>query len=150
MRQRVLYILSVVLVGAVLVVTGCSGSALPVDSQAVANEPASRLSGHVLVWSHDTSAKSLTAVLPAFNHEYSNVHVDVEMTGARMTTRFMLALAGGVGAPDVMDFFGYDAHHYIATGRLSDLTDVASKYRLDFPPSVWNACVAQGRVYAVP
>ena len=116
----------------------------------MSNQPPAQLTGYIVVWSHDTSAKSLTAILPAFNRLYPHVKVDVQMTGARMTTRFMLALAGGVGAPDVMDFSGYDAHHYIATGRLTDLTNVAAKYQPNFPASVWNACVTRGRVYAVP
>ena len=131
-------------------IAGCSNLNRIADTRPVADDSPQQLRGTVTVWSHDTSAKSLTAILPAFNQQYPHVHVEVQMTGAKMATRFMLALAGGVGAPDVMDLSGYNAHHYIATGRLADLTGVAAKYQSDFPASVWNAVTWHGHVYGVP
>jgi lactose/L-arabinose transport system substrate-binding protein len=143
-------ILSAFAAGAMIASSGCSKTP-PVDqSLTVPNKPPQQLQGDVVVWSHDTSAKSLTAILPAFNKRYPHVKVHVIMTGARLKTRFMLALAAGVGAPDVMDMSDYDAPRYIATERLTDLTTVAAKYQQDFPASVWTPCTSHGHVYGVP
>ncbi len=62
----------------------------------------------------------------------------------------MLSIVAGVGAPDVSQLQNTDAPYYIATGRLTDLTSVAGKYRAEFPAAVWNSCVLNGHVYAVP
>lgn len=117
---------------------------------AVAVVPASEVKGNVTVWSWNIAAKSLQQLVPAFEKRNTNVHVSVDMTGARMTTRLMLSLASGVGAPDVSQFELSDAPRYIATGKLADLTPVAAKYRSQFPAYLWDNCMMNGKVYAIP
>jgi lactose/L-arabinose transport system substrate-binding protein len=107
-------------------------------------------SGDITIWSWNIAAKSLNHLVPAFNRHYPAVKVDVDMTGARMQTRLLLALASGVGAPDISQFELTDAPRYIATGRLADLTPVAAKYRSLFPASLWDNCTRNGRIYAIP
>ncbi|HEY3267287.1 MAG TPA: sugar ABC transporter substrate-binding protein [Armatimonadota bacterium] len=119
-------------------------------SSAVAVVPASQLHGNVTVWSWNIAAKSLQQLIPGFEKRHPNVHVAVDMTGARMTTRLMLSLASGVGAPDVSQFELSDAPRYIATGKLADLTPVAAKYRSMFPAYLWDNCMMDGKVYAIP
>ncbi len=112
--------------------------------------PAGRLQGAITVWSWNTAAKSLQKLAPVFEGKQPAVKVNVDMTGARMQTRLMLSLASGVGAPDVSQFELTDAPRYIATGRLTDLTPVAAKYKSLFPASLWDNCTWKGRVYAIP
>ena len=83
----------------------------------------------ITVWSWNIAAKSLQHLAPDFERKHPAVKVNVDMTGARMQTRLMLSLAAGVGAPDVSQFELTDAPRYIATGRLTDLTPVAAKYK---------------------
>jgi lactose/L-arabinose transport system substrate-binding protein len=106
--------------------------------------------GAITVWSWNIAAKSLQKLAPQFERTQPAVKVDVDMTGARMQTRLMLSLAAGVGAPDVSQFELTDAPRYIATGRLTDLTPIAAKYRTMFPTSLWDNCTMNGRVYAIP
>ena len=111
---------------------------------------AERLQGDITVWSWNIAAKSLQHLAPDFERQHPAVKVNVDMTGARMQTRLMLSLAAGVGAPDVSQFELTDAPRYIATGRLTDLTPVAAKYKTMFPASLWDNCTWHGRVYAIP
>jgi len=114
------------------------------------NLPADQLRGNITEWSWNIAAKALKHLTPDFNREYPHVRVNVDMTGARMEARVLLALAAGVGAPDVTQFQISDAQRYIATGKLLDLTPVAMKYRDRFPRKLWNNCVRDGRVFAIP
>lgn len=116
----------------------------------VTSAPGSAPKGDVTVWSWNIAAKSLQQLVPAFEKRQPGVRVNVDMTGARMTTRLMLSLASGVGAPDVSQFELSDAPRYIATGKLADLSPVAMKYRAQFPAYLWDNCTMDGKVYAIP
>jgi lactose/L-arabinose transport system substrate-binding protein len=120
----------------------------PIDPARL-REPA-QLQGAIDVWGWNIAAKSLRSLTPAFQNRYPRVHVNVEMSGANMQTRFLLSLSAGTGAPDVMQLQAYESPRYMATGRMSDLTAAAAKYQKQFPPSSWANCVHEGRVYAVP
>jgi lactose/L-arabinose transport system substrate-binding protein len=124
-------------------------SSAPVKTP-VTQLPAGRVHGQITVWSWNIAAKALQDITPAFEQRFPRAEVDVDMTGANMQTRFMLSLAAGVGAPDVSQLQLTDAPHYIATGRLADLTPVAAKYQSMFPPSRWADCTLNGHVYAIP
>ena len=106
--------------------------------------------GQVEVWSWDIAAKSLNALVPAFNTHHPNISVNVNMTGANMPARFFLSLSSGVGAPDISQIEIREAPRYSATGQLTDLTEVAAKYRDAFPASFWANCEYDGRLYAIP
>ena len=128
---------------------GCAQTT-PGGGSPVIEVSASQVHGDITAWSWNIAAKSLQDLTPAFEQHDPGVHVTVDMTGARMTTRLMLSLAAGVGAPDVSQLQCQDAPHYSATGRLADLTPVAAKYRTMFPASLWDSCTLNGKVYAIP
>jgi lactose/L-arabinose transport system substrate-binding protein len=110
-----------------------------------------KVKGRVNVWAWNIAAKALNKLAPEFEKTHPAVDVRVDMTGARMQSRLLLALASGVGAPDVSQFELNDALRYIATGRLADLTPVAAKYKDRFPANLWKNCVNKdGKVYAIP
>jgi lactose/L-arabinose transport system substrate-binding protein len=124
------------------------GAVLPLDPSKL-RDP-TQLHGRVNVWGWNIAAKSLKSLTPAFQARYPHVEVSVEMSGANMQTRFLLSLASGTGAPDVMQLQAYESPRFIATERMADLTAVAAKYEKRFPPSSWANCVYEGRVYAIP
>jgi len=132
------------------IVAGCAPSMSDRDTAPITEMAYGQAHGDITVWSWNIAAKSLQAMIPAFERANPGVKANVDMTGARMSTRFMLSLAAGTGAPDVSQLQMTDAPHYIATGRLADLTPVAGKYRSMFPPSLWDNCTMNGRVYAIP
>lgn len=108
------------------------------------------LSGKLNVWSWNIAAKALQKLIPLFNRQYPHVSVNVDMTGANLQARFLLSLAAGVGAPEVSQLQFTDAQKYAATGRLTDISRVASKYAADFPESRWRGSTRDGRVFAIP
>lgn len=109
-----------------------------------------KLRGDLRVDAWNIAAESLSAQLPAFNKSFPDVHVDVNMTGALLPARLMLALSAGVGAPDVTVLQYQDVLRFAATGQLSDLTQLATRYRDVFPENVWKDCTHDGRVYGIP
>ena len=126
-----------------------AASDTPIDSAKLAD--CEHLHGHVTAWGWNIAAKSMRSLVPDFQKRYPNVDVNVEMTAANIQTRFLLSLAAGTGAPDVMMVQLHEAPRYIATGRMADLTAVAAKYQKAFPPSAWANCTgADGHVYAIP
>ncbi|MEO7716055.1 MAG: sugar ABC transporter substrate-binding protein [Capsulimonas sp.] len=144
------WLAAALLVTAVIGAVIHSATRLPAAASApLAALPADQVSGDVTVWSWSPAADSLEAIKPGFQKRDPNVHVHI-VTGARMITRLMLSLSAGVGAPDVTQLQRSDAPHYIATEQFEDLTPVAQKYQALFPKSVWNDCMLNGRVYAIP
>ena len=126
-----------------------AASRRPIDPGKLADPQ--KLHGHVTAWGWNIAAKSMRSLVPDFQKRYPNVDVNVEMTAANIQTRFLLSLAAGEGAPDVMMVQLHEAPRYIATGRMADLTAVAAKYQKDFPPAAWANCTgADGHVYAIP
>ncbi len=133
-----------------LALAGCTSkssvNAPPLTTQQ-AQQP---VKGDITVWSWNIAAKALQDIAPSFERANPGTRVHVDLTGAEMQTRFMLSLAADVGAPDVSQLQITDAPHYMATGKLADLTAVAAKYQSDFPASRWAECVMNGHVYAIP
>jgi lactose/L-arabinose transport system substrate-binding protein len=153
-KSRLFTITAATLCLVALAVVGCGNG--PNDNSSTAltslssNSDLSQTHADITVWSWNIAAKSLNQLLPAFNQTTPNVKVTVLQTQARMQTRLMLSLAAGVGAPDVSQLQATDAPHYMATHQLLDLTSVAERYKSQFPPSIWNGCTDDGRVYAIP
>jgi lactose/L-arabinose transport system substrate-binding protein len=108
------------------------------------------LRGRITVWSWNIAAKSLMSIVPEFRKRYPNIEMNVEMTGAQVQTRLLLSLSAGTGAPDITQLQSHEAPRYTATGRLTDLTAVAAKYKDAFPAASWSNCVHEGKVYAIP
>lgn len=104
----------------------------------------------VEVWSWDIAAFSLDGLVPAFTKDRPGVDVWINRSGANMQSRFLLSLAGGVGAPDVCQLQEREAGKFTATGRLFDLTEHASRYEDDFSPAFWASCQYDDKTYAIP
>lgn len=148
-RNRTRYPIRLLLLCLLLLAAGCSES----DTQEPVTtllQSSSALHGSITVWSWNIAAKALIHATPDFERQHPGVHVDVEMTGARMQTRILLALAAGVGAPDVASIQQTDIPYFISTRQFTDLTPVAEKYRDMFPASAWNNCMLNGHLYAIP
>jgi len=133
-----------------LLFVGCSDSTNEDSSGQIVKPQPEQIHGNLDVWSWNIAAESLKGLTPAYQAGHPHVKVHVDMTGADMTMRFMLSLAAGTGAPDVSQLQMIDVPHYIATGCLADLTQVAAKYKDSFPSSLWDTCAPHGHVYAIP
>ena len=106
--------------------------------------------GKIEIWAWNIAAASLQKLIPPFQQRYPNVDARVTMNGTNMQSRFLLSLSAGVGAPDVSQLQLTDALFYAQTGRLADLTSLATKYKEQFPASFWGNCISDGKVYAIP
>lgn len=113
-------------------------------------QDASELRADLQIWAWNIAAASLNMLTPAFAQTHPGCNIHVNMTGANMQSRFLLSLAAGVGAPDLMQLQVREAPRYAITGKLTDLTEVAGKYAQAFAPSFWKDCVCDGRIYAIP
>jgi lactose/L-arabinose transport system substrate-binding protein len=102
------------------------------------------------IWSWNVAALALKSLTPPFEQQHPKVSIYINMSGADPGARFLLALASGVGAPDVVQLQATEAERYTPTERLTDLTALAGKYEKDFVPAFWQSCVHDGKVYAIP
>lgn len=118
-----------------------------IGRQAAARTGTSR----VEAWGWNIAGLSLQALAPDFEKRHADVEMDVKMSGTAMQSRFLLAMASGRGAPDVMQLQEREAGKYTDTKRLADLTPWAARYEKDFPPSFWQSCVdSEGKVVGIP
>jgi lactose/L-arabinose transport system substrate-binding protein len=108
------------------------------------------VSGNLEIWSWNIAAESLKHLIPEFERQNPGIHVNVNMNGARMQSRLLLALSAGVGAPDISQLQLVDAPRYTYTGALTDLTSAAARYKELFPSPQWNNCIYNGKIYAIP
>lgn len=120
---------------------------LPYVGRTKASQPGR---ARVEVWGWNIAAKSLMSLAPTFEARRPDVEMDVKMSGTAMQSRFLLAMASGRGAPDVMQLQEREAGKYTETRRLADFTAWAAKYERDFPASFWQTCVVDGKVHAIP
>lgn len=102
------------------------------------------------VWSWNIAAMALDAVSPEFEAEHPELDVRVERNGTLLQSRLLLSLAGRTGAPDISQLQEREAAKFTTTGRLVDLTEMASQYEEDFPAAFWQSVVVDNRVYGVP
>ncbi len=104
----------------------------------------------VEVWGWNIAAESLDLLVPEFERENPGIDVRVVRSGANLQSRFLLGMAAGVGAPDVGQMQEREAPKFTPSGRLMDLTDLASAHADDFAEAFWKSCLYEGRVYALP
>ena len=102
------------------------------------------------VWSWNIAAMSLDQFSDEFEEENPDTDIFVNRNGTNMTSRLLLSLAGGVGAPDVSQLQEREAGKFTATGTLADLSEYADQYADDFSPAFWASCQHDGKTYAIP
>lgn len=128
--------------------TGAAWTDEPLRVDLTANPAA--ITGDVEFWGWNIASASLEKLRPGFNQEFPNCAIHINSGGESVQSRFLLSLAAGVGAPDIAQFQCREVLRYSSTGKLADLTEVAGAYASAFPPSFWENCVYQGRLYAIP
>jgi lactose/L-arabinose transport system substrate-binding protein len=102
------------------------------------------------IWGWNIAGASLSSLAPEFEARRPDVNIDVTISGTAMQSRFLLSMASGRGAPDIMQLQEREAGKYTNTGRLAEFTSWAAKHEKDFPASFWKSCLFEGKVYAIP
>ena len=103
------------------------------------------------VWSWNTAALALMTTTDSFEAAHPDIGVAVEQNGTMLQSRLLLSLVAGKGGPDVAQLQEREAMRFSSTGRLADSERLGGESTpTDFPPSFWNSCVYDGKVYAVP
>src|SRR5258708_35649163 len=83
---------------------GCSTERTPAivsNIRTSESSAAEHIHGAVEIWSWNIAAERLTHLIPEFERRHPGVRVNVNMNGARMQSRLLLALSAGVDAPDI-------------------------------------------------
>ncbi len=136
------------------------------NNAAAASEGSKRLT--LLLWnippkgSMDVEQKANREVFDLFLKKHPHIDVKtlvpLKIQGAGAEGNQFLAVAGGM-APDVFDLYGRKVGDYIDQGFLAPLND---RFRRDFkdqgkdyygveaPDKVWELCIKDGSIYAVP
>lgn len=127
------------------------GSAPPTTSSYKLPQTSSQEEGAVTVWAWNIAAKSLNALVPAFNKIYPNIKIQVlEIPYDEANNKFRLAMNSGSGFPDVWTSEGPVTGEYIQRGALLDITDKALPYKNDFVNYKWAEVTRGSRIYALP
>lgn len=146
-RGALCLVLVVAIVTAIQVVPGMTFG-VPQPAPRPAGEPPRNTK--IEVWGWNIAGQALGLLEPEFERTHPDSDLVLKVVGTQMQSRFILALTSGRGAPDVMQLQEREAGRYTRTGRLADITQWAAKYEHDFPPSFWDSCVVDGKVYALP
>lgn len=109
------------------------------------------LKGEITMWAWNGDSLKKW-VLPVFNEEYPDIKVNIVTIPSEEVHQKMLAcLAAGAGAPDVSLMQGDEIQKFIHYGGLTDLTDLISPHKNDFPIyKIVNNTGPDGRIYGVP
>jgi lactose/L-arabinose transport system substrate-binding protein len=124
----------------------CTGTYCPAADSSQGATPRTRID----IWSWNVAAKCLSAAVPGFERKYPYIDANVVQSGTMLQSRLLLSLISGVGAPDVTQLQCAEVPYYVASGRLTDLTDLARPYEKQFAKPPWANCVHEGRIYAIP
>lgn len=104
----------------------------------------------ISAWGWNIAADSLDSLAPGFEAEHAEIDIRITRSGANMQSRFLLSLAGGVGAPDICQLQEREAQKFTSTHRLADLTGYARSYAKEFAPAFWASGQHEGHTYAIP
>ena len=145
-------ILSAVLLGAALLVTGCGGG----DDGASKGSSGGGGVVNITLWhgQNQSAQKTIESLVDEFNRSHPDIKVDAE-TGApadNLYSKITAALAGG-SYPDVSYQFGPNVASLARSPKAADLTDAVKGAGWnwdDFFPAAREAVTIDGRVRAVP
>ncbi|WP_312173195.1 ABC transporter substrate-binding protein [Microbacterium sp.] len=140
------------LIGATLVVAGCSGSSGDPEAVGETLDPDEKVTLNFTYWGNDVRAEMYDEVLAAFAEQYPNITVNTSfMTFAEYWEKRQTEAAGG-GLPDVMQFSDRYLRQYAENGLLSDLSPyLGDTIRVDaLPDTLLGAGELDGRTLAIP
>ncbi len=109
-------------------------------------------SGKVVVWTWDAGDKSLALNMEAFQAEYPDITIEVQvMSNKDVYQKMLLGLsAGGEGLPDVATIETSNLAQYVALGGLMDLTEKTAPYVDIMNSYKWADATLDGKIYAMP
>lgn len=102
-------------------------------------------------WAWTEHVAAARALEPIFEDLYPHIDLQVVDYGPwDLHDKLLIALAAGVGAPDVALLVQRRFDDYIATGKLLDLTDRFGHLQDQYPESMWAIVEEDGRVWGMP
>jgi lactose/L-arabinose transport system substrate-binding protein len=109
-------------------------------------------SGKIVVWTWDAADKSLALNMEAFQSEYPDIEVEVQIMGNKdLYQKMLLGLsAGGEGLPDVATIETSNLAQYVSLGGLMDLTEKTAPYVDKINSYKWIDATLDEKIYAMP
>ncbi len=109
-------------------------------------------SGKLVVWTWDAGEKALAVNMEAFQTEYPDIEVEVQiMSTTDLYKNMLLGLsADGEGLPDIATIETSYLAQFVSIGGLMDLTEKTASYRDKMNSYKWKDAGKEGRIYAMP
>ena len=110
-------------------------------------------SGEITIWGWKAAMDPIvdSGVLADFEAEYPDVEVElVEYSPPDIYQQLPLAIASGVGAPDISFIASANLAQFVEFGGLTDLTERVQPYLDEISDFKWQDTMKDGRYYAMP
>jgi len=112
---------------------------------------AQRRTTRILYWCWSEHARGAQAVYPKFREQNPDIEVEiVNLNPQEIQDKILVAMATGVGAPDVGLIIESRFPSYPATGGLLDVHDHVAPREADFSPRLRNRLKHRGRYFGFP
>lgn len=127
-----------------------TGAAAGVAAQ-IARPALAQARTKITYWAWTEHVAAANAVKGAFEAQNPGIEVEVSnLNPFDLQDKFLVALAAGVGGPDVALILQRRFDAYIPTGGLLDTTAAMAPLKDKYPASVWSTLGNGGKTFAVP
>lgn len=134
-----------------LVTAGCSGAATTSSSSAPAENYSASNPAKITFWSW---VPNIDKVVDIWNKSHPEIQVTVQKQdgGDALVTKYLTAIEGGSGAPDVVQAEYQKLPTLVSRGSLADLSTVgATDLQSQFTSGTWSSVtLGTNAVYAIP
>ncbi|MFF5207467.1 ABC transporter substrate-binding protein [Streptosporangium sp. NPDC000396] len=149
-----IHVIAGIMTAGVLTMSGCATGGAPTkDTPEPTQNPGTRLSGEITIWSWDVAAEAIRRLAPQFEKVHPEVKVQVVDIGYdNAYKKITMGLESGSGLPDVITLEDDHIPGYAENfpNGLVDLSGVAGKYKADFDRAKWAAASSGKALFALP
>ncbi|MBZ6077616.1 ABC transporter substrate-binding protein [Microvirga puerhi] len=105
----------------------------------------------ITYWAWTEHVAAANAVKAEFEKQNPDIEVEISnLNPFDLQDKFLVAMAAGVGGPDVALILQRRFDAYIATGGLLDTTKEMAPLKESYPPAVWSTIAYDGKTYGIP
>ena len=105
----------------------------------------------ITYWAWSEHIRGANALYPRFRELHPDIEVDiVNLNPQEIQDKLLIAMATGVGAPDVGLIIESRFPTYPPTGGLADVTEHLEGLQEQYAPRLWERLFHDGRAYGIP
>ncbi|MBM6593593.1 ABC transporter substrate-binding protein [Microvirga pudoricolor] len=122
-----------------------------VSAVAVVGAAAAQAKTKITYWAWTEHVAAANAVKTEFEKQNPDIEVEISnLNPFDLQDKFLVAMAAGVGGPDVALILQRRFDVYISTGGLLETTKEMSPLKGQYPAAVWSSIERDGKTYGVP